>query len=352
MKAMRIHGVTDLASGADALRFDDVSVPEPEGDQVLLEVLCCGVCHTEIDEIEGRTPPTAYPRTPGHEVVGRVAALGPNVQWLKPGQRVGVGWFYSSCGRCRFCREGLENLCADYLATGRDADGGYAGYMVAPETSCFVIPERFTDAEAAPLFCAGAIGYRSLNLAGIEDGDALGLTGFGASGHLVLKLARHRFPKSEVFVFARSAREREFAIELGAAWAGDTTDTAPRPLRAIIDTTPVWRPILEALRNLDRGGRLVVNAIRKERVDQEVLLDLDYPTHLWMEKEIKSVANVAPGDIMGFLAAADEIPIVPEVVTYPLAEANRAIRELKAGGIRGAKVLRVRSGGRVPKELP
>jgi len=339
-----MHGVTDLATGDDPLRLDDVPVPEPERDEVRLDVLCCGVCHTEIDEIEGRTPPTRYPRTPGHEVVGRVAALGPNVQWLAVGDRVGVGWFFSSCGTCRFCREGLENLCADYTATGRDADGGYAEAMIAPETSCFVIPERFSDAEAAPLFCAGAIGYRSLNLTGIEDGDALGLTGFGASGHLVLKLARHRFPDSEIFVFARSAREREFAVELGAAWAGDTMETAPRPLRAIIDTTPVWRPVVQALGNLDRGGRLVVNAIRKEGVDQEALLDLDYAAHLWMEKEIKSVANVAPGDIMGFLAAADEIPIVPEVVTYPLTDANRAIRDLKVGGNRGAKVLRVDAG--------
>jgi len=343
MKAMRMHGVVDLASGDDPLRFDDVPVPEPEGDQVLLEVLCCGVCHTEIDEIEGRTPPAEYPRTPGHEVVGRVVELGPNVQWLKAGDRVGVGWFFSSCGTCRFCREGLENLCADYRATGRDADGGYAEYMVAPETSAFRIPERFSDVQAAPLLCAGAIGYRSLSLTGIADGDALGLTGFGASGHLVLMMARHRYPDSEVFVFARSEREREFAIELGAAWAGDTADTAPRPLRAIIDTTPAWRPIVEALRNLDRGGRLVINAIRKEGADQEVLLALDYPVHLWMEKEIKSVANVAPGDITGFLALADEIPIVPEVVTYPLAEANRALLELKAGGIRGAKVLRTDS---------
>ena len=342
MKAMRMHGVTDLSAGRDALVLDHVPDPEPTGSQVLLDVLCCGVCHTEIDEIEGRTPPAAYPRTPGHEVVGRVAATGPDATRFAVGDRVGVGWFWSSCGDCRFCRNGLENLCPEYRATGRDADGGYAERMVAPETSAFLLPERFSDEEAAPLLCAGAIGYRSLNLAGITNGDPLGLTGFGASGHLVLKMARHRYPDSEVFVFARSERERSFALELGAAWAGEALDTSPRPLAAAIDTTPVWKPVVEALRNLDRGGRLVINAIRKESVDAEELSRIDYPTHLWMEKEIKSVANVAPGDIEGFLAMADEIPIVPEVVVYPLADANRALLELKAGGIRGAKVIRTR----------
>jgi propanol-preferring alcohol dehydrogenase len=336
-----MHGVADLRMVADPLRLDDVPVPEPAERQVLLRVLACGVCHTEIDEIEGRAAPAEYPRTPGHEVVGRVESVGPDVERLAEGDRVGVGWIWSSCGSCGFCERGLENLCPDYRATGRDADGGYADYMVVPETSAFPIPDRFSDSVAAPFLCAGAIGYRSLNLAGLEDGRPLGLTGFGASGHLVLKMARHRYPASEVHVFARNERERAFALELGAAWAGDTTDTAPVPLAAIIDTTPVWKPVVEALGNLDRGGRLVVNAIRKEGVDQECLLELDYPTHLWMEKEVKSVANVAPGDIAGFLELADEIPIVPEVSEYPLEEANRALIELKRGGVRGAKVLRV-----------
>jgi propanol-preferring alcohol dehydrogenase len=319
-----MHGVADLASEAEPLRFDDVPAPEPAEGQVLLRVLACGVCHTEIDEIEGRAPPPRYPMTPGHEVVGRVEAVGAGVERLAPGDRVGVGWIWSSCGRCGFCARGLENLCPDYRATGRDADGGYADMMVVPETSAFPIPDRFTDAQAAPLLCAGAIGYRSLNLAGIENGQTLGLTGFGASGHLVLLMARHLYPDSDVFVFARNESEREFARELGA-----------------IDTTPVWRPVLEALRNLNRGGRLVVNAIRKEGVDRDCLLGIDYPTHLWLEKEVKSVANVAPGDIAGFLELADEIPILPEVTEYPLEEANRALVLLKRGGVRGAKVLTV-----------
>ena len=213
--------------------------------------------------------------------------------------------------------------------------------MVVPERFAYRIPDIFTDAEAAPLLCAGAIGYRSLRLSGLQDGQNLGLTGFGASAHLVLKMARHRYPHSRVFVFSRTAAEQAFALELGAAWAGDTLDTAPERLHCIIDTTPAWRPVVEALRNLAPGGRLVINAIRKEDGDKAVLSGLDYPTHLWMEREIKSVANVARQDVSEFLALAAEIPILPEVQAYALEDANRALVELKARKIRGAKVLRI-----------
>ena len=191
------------------------------------------------------------------------------------------------------------------------------------------------------MLCAGAIGYRSLRLSGLQDGQNLGLTGFGASAHLVLKMARHRYPHSRVFVFSRTAAEQAFALELGAAWAGDTMDTAPERLHCIIDTTPAWRPVVEALRNLAPGGRLVINAIRKEDGDKAALLGLDYPAHLWMEREIKSVANVARQDVSEFLALAAEISILPEVQTYPLEDANRALSDLKARKIRGAKVLRI-----------
>jgi propanol-preferring alcohol dehydrogenase len=213
--------------------------------------------------------------------------------------------------------------------------------MVAPEGFAYAIPEVFSDAEAAPLLCAGAIGYRSLRLTGIQNGQSLGLTGFGASGHLVLKMVRHRFPDTRVAVFARSAKEREFALELGAAWAGDTTDRAPEGLDAIIDTTPVWKPVLEGLRNLAPGGRLVINAIRKEDTDKDVLLSLDYAEDLWMEREVKSVANVARRDVVEFLELAAEIPIRPEIQEYPLADANVALQELRNSKIRGAKVLRI-----------
>jgi propanol-preferring alcohol dehydrogenase len=213
--------------------------------------------------------------------------------------------------------------------------------MTVSQDFAYAIPEVFSDIEAAPLLCAGAIGYRSLQLTGLRDGQRLGLTGFGASGHLVLLLVKHKFPKAKVFVFARAQKEREFARELGAVWTGDTDDASPEKLDAVIDTTPVWKPLVEALRNLEAGGRLVVNAIRKENVDQDYLLRLDYPTHLWMEKEIKSVANVTRADVTEFLKSAAEIPIRPEVEVYPLEEANRALLDIKERRIRGAKVLKV-----------
>ena len=308
---------------------------------MLLKVSTCGVCHTELDEIEGRTPPPHLPVIPGHQVVGVVTETGPGVSRHKVGDRLGVAWIFSSCGTCSHCREGNENLCSGFRATGRDAHGGYAEYMVVPAESAFPIPETFSDSEAAPLLCAGAIGYRSLRLAGIRDGQRLGLTGFGASAHLVLKMTRQRYPGTEIYVFARSKSEQEFALELGATWAGDTEEKPDVKLDAIIDTTPVWKPVVKALENLNPGGRLVINAIRKEDIDRDYLLKLDYPEHLWMEKEIKSVANVARIDVEECLQLAAEIPIKPDYQEYGLQDANIALLELKKQKIRGAKVLKI-----------
>jgi alcohol dehydrogenase, propanol-preferring len=210
-----------------------------------------------------------------------------------------------------------------------------------PAAFAIPIPEVFSDVEAAPLLCAGAIGYRSMKLTGLEDGETLGLTGFGASAHLVLKMVRHRYPNTRVYVFARSEGERAFARELGAVWAGDAAEEPPEKLAAIIDTTPAWQPVVSALRNLEPEGRLVINAIRKEERDKDALLSLDYPRDLWLEKEIKSVANVARSDVREFLALAAEIPLRPETQEFPLEQANEALRELKARKIRGAKVLRI-----------
>jgi len=341
MKAMLIDRITDLLQDEEPLTLTELPEPVAGPGQILVRVSACGVCHTELDEIEGRTPPLRLPVVPGHQVVGRVVACGAGVTLHSPGDRVGIAWIYSACGRCKFCLAGEENLCGDFLATGRDADGGYAQAMTVPEAFAYSIPDVFTDAEAAPLLCAGAIGYRSLRLTALKDGESLGLTGFGASAHLVLKMARHLYPNSPIFVFARSPREREFALDLGAAWSGDTEDEAPQRLRSIIDTTPVWKPILEAMRNLEPGGRLVVNAIRKESADQAILLELDYPTHLWMEKEIKSVANVTRRDVSEFLQIAADMEVRPVVEEYSLEDANRALIDLKQRRIRGAKVLRV-----------
>ena len=341
MKAMVLDAIVRLEQNTEPLRLIETADPIPAAGEVLIRVSTCGVCHTELDEIEGRTPPTRFPMIPGHQVVGRIIGLGEGIRHVRVGDRVGVAWIFSACGTCKFCRAGNENLCAGFLGTGRDANGGYAEMITVREDFCYPIPEAFSDAEAAPLLCAGAIGYRSLRLSNVSGGHILGLTGFGASAHLVLKMARHRFPDVPVFVFARSKQERTFALDLGAAWAGDTTDIPPHPLDAIIDTTPVWKPDIEALKNLEPGGRLVINAIRKEERDRDVLLSLDYPTHLWLEKEIKSVANVTRRDVSEFLQLAAEMKIKPEVEEFALPEANQALQQLKAASIRGAKVLKI-----------
>jgi propanol-preferring alcohol dehydrogenase len=341
MKAMVMTGVRDLGKDRNPLELRDVPKPVPREGEVLLRIAACGVCHTEIDEIEGRTPPPRLPVILGHQVVGRVEGSGRGAGRYRKGERLGVAWIYSACGRCPFCLSGRENLCVDFQATGRDADGGYAEYMTVAEAFAYPVPDAFSDVEAAPLLCAGAIGYRSLNLTGLRDGQRLGLTGFGAAGHLVLLMVKHRFPKAAVYVFARAEKERQFARELGAAWAGDTAESSPAKLDAVIDTTPVWTPVIEALRNLEAGGRLVINAIRKEGVDKDSLLKLDYPVHLWMEKEIQSVANVTRADVIEVLKLAAEIPIKPEVELYRLEEANRALLEIKERKIRGAKVLKI-----------
>jgi len=341
MKAMVLQELCNLEDDPQPLELKELPQPVPGEKEVLVKVATCGVCHTELDEIEGRTPPTQFPIVLGHQVVGRVVETGNRASKFEIGDRVGIGWINSSCGKCRFCRVGNENLCADFRATGRDVNGGYAQYLTVPEAFANPIPPAFSDAEAAPLLCAGAIGYRSLRLAGIQDGQNLGLTGFGASGHLVLKLASYQYPNSKVFVFARNPKERAFARQLGAVWAGDTEEESPERLDAIIDTTPVWKPVVEALKNLDSGGRLVINAIRKEDVDKDYLLRLDYATHLWLEKEIKSVANVSRRDIGELLELAAEMSLKPEVQEFPLEEANQALMELKTSKIRGAKVLRI-----------
>ncbi len=341
MKAMVLNAICDIRGNKTPLELVDMPKPKPGEKEILIKVTACGVCHTELDEIEGRTPPPKFPVVPGHEVVGKVEEAGSQANRFKIGDRVGVAWIFSSCGKCKFCLSGNENLCPDFKATGRDANGGYAQYMTVPEDFAYSIPDIFSDTEAAPLLCAGAIGYRSLKLSGLKDGQNLGLTGFGASAHLVLKMVKHKYPNTNVYVFARSEKEQIFARELGAVWASDTEKTSPVKLDSIIDTTPVWKPIVEAMKNLEPGGRLIINAIRKEEIDKEYLLKLNYPTHLWMEKEIKSVANVASNDVSEFIKLAAEIPIKPEVQEYSLEEANKALLELKEQKIRGAKVLKI-----------
>jgi len=341
MKAMVLSEISSFVENRAPLQMVDLPDPSPGEGKILVRISACGVCHTELDEIEGRTPPPRFPMVLGHQVVGKVIETGKGADRLRLGDRVGIGWIYSACGKCEFCTKGEENLCEEFKATGRDANGGYAEYITVLEDFAYKIPEIFSDSEAAPLLCAGAIGYRSLRLTNMKEGQRLGLTGFGASAHLVLKMVKYKYPESEVFVFARSEKERAFAKELGAVWAGGTEESSPVKLDCVIDTTPVWKPVVEALKNLRSGGRLVINAIRKEDIDREYLLKLDYPSHLWLEKEIKSVANVARKDVSEFLELASRIPIRPEVQEFGLEEANRALVELKERKIRGAKVLKI-----------
>lgn len=341
MRAMRIHRLGPLTEASPPLRSELIATPLPGPAELLVRVHACGVCHTELDEIEGRTPPPALPMTPGHQVVGTVVREGTGCKLGLLNKRVGVAWIHSACGECQWCRSGRENLCPDFSACGRDAPGGYAEYMLVTENFTHKIPSEISDLEATPLLCAGAVGYRALTLCKLENGQQLGLTGFGASGHLVLQMAQYLYPDSPVYVFARSEEERKFAATLGASWTGNTTDQPDSALDAIIDTTPAWLPVLAAMEALAPGGRLVINAIRKESGDAELLAGLDYDRHLWREKSLSTVANVTRHDVRECLRLAAEIPLKPHVTPYSLDQANQALLELKQGHIRGAKVIRL-----------
>jgi len=336
MRAMVLRSTASLDVNPTPLELTQVEDPSPGPADILIEVIACGVCHTELDEIEGRMPPPVLPVIPGHEVIGRVVALGEDTGRFAMGDRVGVGWIHSSDGTA------TENVSDEFRATGRDENGGYAEFMTVPEDYACPIPAAFGDVEAAPLMCAGAVGYRSLGLTGLENGKVLGLTGFGGSGHLVLQLAKHLYPDSPVFVFARSETERQFAMELGADWSGDTEDRSPGLADAIIDTTPAWRPVIAALAALRPGGRLVINAIRKDDRDRGLMAGIRYEDHLWLEKELKTVANVTRHDLAEFLPIAAAIPLHVETETYPLEAANEALVDLRNGDVCGAKVLLIK----------
>jgi propanol-preferring alcohol dehydrogenase len=337
MKAMVLNKVSSVEERP--LKLVELPQPVPGRGQILVKVSACGVCHTELDEIEGRVPPSKFPMILGHEVVGRVEGLGPGARKFKKGDRVGIAWINWACGKCAFCLKDEENLCDTAKWTGKDAYGGYAQYTTVAEDFAYPISKRFTDVKAAPLLCAGVIGYRALRLSGMEDGKVLGLYGFGASAHIAIQVAKYKYPNGKVFIFTRPNQKehQNLARKLGADWIGATGDTPPEKLNCAIDFTPVGEPVREALRNLQKGGRVVINAIRKTTPIPE----LDYTEHLWYEKEVKSVANVTRRDAQEFLPLAAEIPIVPETQEFKLAEANEALILLKEGKIRGAGVLKI-----------
>jgi propanol-preferring alcohol dehydrogenase len=338
MKAMILKKIGPVEK--EPLELQDLPAPQPGPHQIRVKISACGVCHTELDEIEGRLQPK-LPVIPGHQIVGTVEAFGYGANKFELGERVGIAWINSACGRCDFCRQGNENLCSEFQGTGCDANGGYAEYTTVHEDFAYPIPERLSDSQGAPLLCAGAIGYRALRLTNLRDGQILGLFGFGASAHIVIQVVKYKYPNSKVFVFTRpgQTKHQSLAKQLGADWIGATGDNPPSSLNCAIDFTPAWKPIIEAMRVLEKGGRLVINAIRKEKEDLNYVLNLDYPTHLWLEKELKTVANITRRDAEEFLPLAAEIPITPEVQKFGLEQANEALILLKQGKMQGAGVL-------------
>ncbi len=333
MRAIVLPKIAPIEEGP--LREVELPKPTPGPGEILLKVSVCGLCHTDLDEIEGRLPPAVLPAVLGHQVVGTVVGRGAGAKRYKTGQRVGVTWLFSSCGACEFCQSGRENLCARARWTGKDAPGGYAEFMVVGEAFAHAIPAGFSDSHAAPLLCAGVIGYRAVRLAEISNGQTIGLFGFGASAHIVIQIVRHQFPDSDVFVFTRSAPHQDLARRLGAAWTGTAHDRPPAKLDKAIDFTPVGEAVRDALATLNRGGRLVINAIRKTTPVPE----LAYDTYLWDEKEIKSVANVTGRDGAEFLPLAAEIGIRPTVEPFAPSQANQALALLKDGKLKAAGVL-------------
>jgi len=319
------------------LELVDLSIPEPADNQILVKVSVCGACHTDLDEVEGRLIPSTLPIVPGHQVVGTVAERGKAVTKFSIGDRVGITWLYWACGKCSFCWTGQENLCEQAKWTGKDADGGYAEYMVIAEDFAYPLPASFSDSQAAPLLCAGVIGYRTLRLAEITDGQIIGLYGFGASAHIVIQVIKHKFPNCPVFVFTKTEQHARLARKLGAAWTGRSGDKPPEKLNKAMDFTPVGECVRDALEVLDRGGRLVINAIRKETP----VPALEYAEYLWLEKEVKSVANVTRRDAEEFLPLAAQIPIVPTIEEFPLEEANDVLVRIKQSRLRAAAVLRI-----------
>ncbi|MBI4284577.1 MAG: zinc-dependent alcohol dehydrogenase family protein [Chloroflexi bacterium] len=334
MKAM---GFTSTAPVEESpLQLMEVPVPVPRPGHVLVKIAACGICLTDRHQIEGDLPQKYSPTIPGHQIIGRVAGIGEGASKFKVGDRVGIVWIYSACGTCAYCQRGNENLCDSARFTGWDVPGGYAEYVVVDQGFAYLIPDRFSDSQAAPLLCAGVIGYRSLRLSGVQPGQTIGLYGFGASAHIVLQVARYW--GCRVYAFDRKESARKLAETLGADWTGSIEARPPRKLDAAITFAPSEDVVLWALEALDKGQRLVLNAIAMAARQEK---PFSYPQQLWYEKEVKSVANVTRQDVLKFLPLAAEIPIMPEFREFPLQEANTALNLLKQGKIAGAAVLKV-----------
>lgn len=313
------------------LAIDNKEVPTPTENEILIQINTCAICHTDLHVIEGELPPKKSPLTPGHQIVGIVQQVEKKVSHLKVGDRVGLPWLYSTCGECEFCKRGEENLCDNAKFTGYDVDGGYAEYVVARADFTYSVPLGFSDEAAAPLMCAGIIGFRALGLSNLKPGERLGLYGFGASAHIALQVARYW--GCEIYVFSRSGRHRKLAEQLGATWTGTSDEVPPKLLDSVISFAPAGELVPQALRVLRKGGTLALAGIYVTPIPQ-----LEYSL-LYHERTIKSVANSTRKDAIDFLKIAAEIPVRMEIEIFPLEEANRALQLLKAGKIQGAGVL-------------
>jgi len=331
MKACVLRAAAGIET--NPLEYVEVATPQPKAGEVLVRVRACGVCRTDLHVIEGELPPRKSPVIPGHQVVGVIEKRAEDAQRFALGARVGVAWLHRTDGTCEYCRAGVENLCDNPMFTGYSVDGGYAEFIVAPEDFVYAIPEGFPDEQAAPLLCAGIIGFRSLRLSGVKRGSRLGFYGFGAAGHVAIQVARHW--GVEVFASTRDARHQKLAMELGAAWAGGTFDEPPKKLDAAIVFAPAGEIVPAALKALKKGGTLVLGGIHMSPIPS-FSYDL-----LYQERMIRSVANNTRKDGEDFLRVASEIPIRTRIQIFPLSEANRVLNALKNDAIPGAAVLRI-----------
>ncbi len=332
MKAMFLRNQAPIRE--EPLEYAEVQNPIVGDNQVLIKIKACGICHTDLHEVEGDLPLIKQPIVIGHQVVGVIERIGRNVKKFQGGERVGVPWVHKTCGTCSFCKSGNENLCESAEFTGYHVDGGYAEMMVSEEDFTYLIPENFSDEEATPLLCAGIIGYRALRLSDLKKGEKLGLFGFGASAHMVIQVAKHW--KCEIFVFTRSEEHRRLAKKLGAIWTGKAESEPPTKLDRAISFAPVGKVILAALHHLRKGGTLAINAIYLDKIPE-----MEYNEHLYYEKTIRSVASSTRKDAEEFLHLAGEIPIRSEVEIFPLKDANKALQLLKESRINGAGVLKI-----------
>lgn len=332
MQAMILDHVGDVAG--NPLQLRDIPMPVPGPGDVLVKVHVCAVCRTDLHVIEGELADVKRPLVPGHQVVGTVARLGAAVRDLNEGDRVGIAWLQGTCGICEFCKSERENLCLKARFTGYQVDGGYAEYAVVPARFAYPIPAGFTDDEAAPLLCAGIIGYRALRLSGIQPGQRLGLYGFGASAHIAIQIARHW--GCQVYVSSLKAEHQALARELGAVWVGGAQDSPPDPLHGSIIFAPAGELVPPALRSLERGGTLALAGIHMSPIPS-----LDYDRDVFGERVLRSVTANTRQDGIELLREAAAIPIKPSTVRFPLLQANQALQALKAGSFQGAAVLTV-----------